>query len=88
MEKFDSQVAFATDNYKATAKQFEFGIANSLDVIDANNLLVTSEKQLADSKYNYQLSVLKVQKATGMLLKSAVSHQQSVAGQNKEGNIR
>lgn len=72
MEKFDAQVAFATDNYKATTKQFEFGIASSLDVIDANTLLVTAERQLADSKYSYHLSLLKIKSATGTLLKTAL----------------
>ncbi|MEW6107903.1 MAG: TolC family protein [Nitrospirota bacterium] len=71
MEKFRDQVAYARDNYNAVSKQFEYGLANSLDVMDANTLLVTAERQLSDAKYNYQLSVLKLQKATGTLLKTA-----------------
>lgn len=67
----EDQVAFAVDNYNAVTKQFEYGLANSIDVMDANNLLVASEKQLADTRYNYSLSVLKIKRTTGVLLKAA-----------------
>ena len=96
-EKFEAQAVYAEDNYKAVSKQFEYGIANSLDVMDANTLLVTAQRQLADAKYNYQLSILRLKRATGMLLKSVISslssasrqwRQTSVVSQNKEGNIR
>jgi outer membrane protein len=82
MEKFEAQVAFAEDNYKAVSKQFEHGIANSIDVMDANTLLVTAERQLADARYNYQLAILKLKRATGMLLKTVVSQQSSVVSQD------
>ncbi|MCE5194144.1 MAG: TolC family protein [Nitrospiraceae bacterium] len=72
MEQFEAQLAFATDNYNAVNKQFQYGIANSLDVMDANNLLVTAERQLADAKYNYQVAVLKLKKAAGILLKNII----------------
>ncbi|MBI5205368.1 MAG: TolC family protein [Nitrospirae bacterium] len=96
-EKFEAQAVYAEDNYKAVSKQFEYGIANSLDVMDANTLLVTAQRQLADAKYNYQLSILRLKRATGMLLKSVISplssasrqwRQPSVVSQNEEGNIR
>lgn len=83
MEKFLAQVAFAEDNYKAVSKQFEHGVANSIDVMDANTLLVTAERQLSDARYNYQLSILSLKRATGTLLKTVVSQQSSVVGQNK-----
>lgn len=67
-EKFEAQLKFAEDNYNAVTKQFEYGIVNSLDVMDANNLLVQSQRQLTDSQYNYQFAVLKLKRATGALL--------------------
>ena len=75
MEKFGAQLTFAEDNYKAVSKQFEFGLANSIDVMDANTLLVTAERQLADAGYNYQLSDLRLKRATGILLKTVSSKQ-------------
>ena len=73
MEKFGAQLTFAKDNYKAVSKQFEFGLASNIDVMDANTLLVTAERQLADSRYNYKLSDLRLKRATGILLKTAES---------------
>ena len=84
LEKFEAQVAFAGDNYKAVSKQFEHGVANSIDVMDANTLLVTAERQLADARYNYQLSILALKRATGTLLKTVLSQGAGVGGQKKD----
>jgi len=65
----EDQLIFATNNYYAVSKQFEFGLSDSIDIIDANNLLLTSQLKLSDAKYNYQLSLLKLKRAIGALLK-------------------
>ena len=75
LKSLEDQLVFARDNYNAVSKQFEYGLANSIDVMDANTLLVTSERQLTDAKYNYQLSILRLKKATGTLLKAVSSKQ-------------
>jgi outer membrane protein len=68
----EDQLVYARDNYNAVAKQFEFGLSQSLDVMDANALLVTSERDLAAAVYNYQVAILKMKKATGTLLKAVI----------------
>jgi outer membrane protein len=73
IRSLEDEVSFARDNYNSISRQYEFGLANSIDVMDANTLLVTSERQLTDAKYNYQLSILRLKKATGTLLKSVMS---------------
>lgn len=73
LKSLEDQLTFARDNYNAVSKQFEFGLANSIDVMDANTLLVTAERQLADARYNYQLSILKLKRATGTLFKTVVN---------------
>ncbi|HBR22043.1 MAG TPA: hypothetical protein DD713_05675 [Nitrospiraceae bacterium] len=83
-EKFEAQTAYATDNYKAVSKQFEHGLANSIDVMDANTLLVTAERQLSDAKYSYQLSILRLKRSTGMLLKTINSTKSTVVSQKIE----
>jgi len=88
MEKFEAQATYAMDNYNAVSKQFEHGLASSLDIIDANTLLVTAERQLADAKYGYQLSILRLKRSIGTLLKSAFSYQVSAVSQNREGNAK
>jgi outer membrane protein len=73
LRALEDQLVFAADNYRAVSKQFEFGLSDSINVMDANTLLVTSERQLSDARYAYRLSVLKVKKATGTLLKTFVN---------------
>jgi outer membrane protein len=65
----EDQRAFAKDNYNAVLKQFENGLATSLDVMDANTLLLTSEKNVVEALYNYQLAYLIVKKSSGTLLR-------------------
>jgi outer membrane protein len=65
----EDQAAFARDNYRGVSRQFNLGLASSLDVIDANNLLVSSERQLAAAMYSYQLSILSLEEATGTFMK-------------------
>lgn len=67
--KLESQAVYARDNYNAVSKQFEYGLASSIDVMDANTLLVTVERQLATGWLNYQLAILKLERAMGILLK-------------------
>jgi outer membrane protein len=43
--------------------------------MDANALLVTSERDLAAAVYNYQIAILKMKKATGTLLKAVTGSQ-------------
>lgn len=69
----DDQQAFARDNYRAVNRQFEFGLAQSIDVIDANTLLVSAERKVAEAGYNYQVSILRIKKATGVLLKEILA---------------
>jgi outer membrane protein len=83
LKSLEDRLVFARDNYNSVSKQYQFGLANSIDVIDANTLLLTAERQLTDARYNYQLSVLRLQKATGTFLRMIVN-QQSVESQSRE----
>jgi outer membrane protein len=68
LQFLNDQLAFARDNYNAVARQFEFGLSTSLDVLDANALLVSAERKAASALYSYRLAHLKMKKATGTLL--------------------
>jgi outer membrane protein len=68
LQFLDDQLAFARDNYQAVARQFDFGLSNSLDVLDANTLLVSAETKAVSAVYNYRLALLRMKKATGTLL--------------------
>jgi outer membrane protein len=70
MLKFlEDQLVFAQDNYHAVLRQYENDLATSLDVMDANALLLSSEKNVAEALYGYQLAHLKVRRSSGTLLK-------------------
>jgi outer membrane protein len=62
------QLIYAEDNYNAVIRQFNNGLATSLDVMDANSLLLTAEKNVAEALYNYQLAYLRLKRSSGMLL--------------------
>lgn len=64
----EDQLVFARDNYNAVLRQFENGLAVSLDVMDANSLLISSEKNVVEASYNYQLAYLKIKRSNGTLL--------------------
>jgi len=70
LKSLEDQYVFAEDNYKAVSKQFDFGLAQSIDVMDANTLLVTAERQLIDALYRFQQAIVRLKKATGTLLAS------------------
>ena len=70
LSQIKAEVTYATDNYNAVTKQFQYGLADSIDVIDANSLLITSESKLANAEYDQQLAILKLRRATGTFLKT------------------
>lgn len=72
IEKLNAQLIYAKDNYEAVSKQFDYGLATSLDVMDANNLLTVTERQVSEEEATYQLSLIRLKKATGTLLKSVL----------------
>ncbi len=63
-------LAYATDNYSSVNRQFDAGLATSLDVMDANNLLVTSQRKLSEAIYGYEMAWLKLKHSMGILLSS------------------
>ena len=65
----EDQLVFAQDNYNAVLRQYENGLVTSLDVMDANSLLLSSERNAAEALYGYQLAHLKVKRSSGTLLK-------------------
>jgi len=65
----EDQLVFAHDNYNAVLRQYQNGLATSLDVMDANTLLLTAERNTVEALYGYQLANLRVRKSSGTLLR-------------------
>lgn len=68
------QISFAQSNYHSVSRQFELGLASSIDVIDANTLLLTSQKRLANETFLLQTAMLKLKRSTGKLLSDSGVH--------------
>jgi outer membrane protein len=64
----EDQLTFAEDNFNAVIRMFDNGLATSLDVMDANSLLLSAEKNVNEALYNYQLANLKLKRNSGILL--------------------
>lgn len=73
----EEQLRFAVENYNAVERQFNYGLANSVDVVDANTLLTTAERQLADARLSRALSRLELDRATGSFLLTHAPKQQT-----------
>jgi outer membrane protein len=69
----DDQLVYAGENYQAVARQFEFGLTHSIDVMDANTLLVSAERRASEAAYNYQIASMRMKKATGVLLREILA---------------
>lgn len=67
------EVTYARENFNSVSKQYQHGLANSIDVTDANTFLVTAEKKLMEAQYSYQLSIIRLRQATGTLLKALIN---------------
>jgi outer membrane protein len=71
----EDQLKFAKENYDAVAKLFAHGLADRLDVLDANTLLANSESQISEARYSHQLSLLGLARARGTFLNPLVKSQ-------------
>jgi outer membrane protein len=68
IRSFESQLRYAEENYAAVTRLFDNGMANSVDIMDANTLLVTTELELSEARYNLKLAALGMERASGTFL--------------------
>jgi len=55
----------AEENFNAVSMQFQYGMADSIDIMDANTLLVTAQRKLSDADYGLIMSILAVIRVRG-----------------------
>jgi outer membrane protein len=55
----------ARENFNAVTMQFDYGMADSVDMMDANTLLVTAERKLSDADIAHSLAILAIMLARG-----------------------
>jgi len=76
LESLKDQLNYSRENFEAVTSQFNFGMATSVDVMDANTLLLTSEQKLSEVLYDIQLAQIKLDYVSGVFLRdfAARSH--------------
>ncbi len=63
-----AQVAFARENFTLVSRQFAVGLATNIDVLDANAVLISAERQLANTTYDRETAILQLEKSSGVFL--------------------
>lgn len=58
----------AEENWNAVSMQFKYGLADSIDLMDANTLLVTAQRRISNARYSYYQAALKLIHTQGGLL--------------------
>jgi len=71
LDSRQEQIRFAKKNYEMVSKQFTFGLATNLDVLDANQTLIEAERDLIAATYDHHLAILEVQRSVGQFLSNA-----------------
>jgi len=61
------ELTSAQENFNAVKMQFKYGLADSIDMMDANTLLVTAQRRISDARYTFYLAVLKILHTRGDL---------------------
>jgi outer membrane protein TolC len=63
----------AQENFNAVQMQFRYGMADSIDIMDANTLLVSAQRRISDAQYIHYFSVLKILYTKGELTQFLLS---------------
>ncbi len=71
LESRQDQLRFSKKNYEMVSKQFTFGLATNLDVLDANQTLIEAERDVTAATYDRHLAILEVQRSVGRFLSEA-----------------
>ncbi len=67
IESYRRQVAFAEENYDMVYTQYKHGLATSVDVVDADTILVSAHRGLMNARYDRQVAILALKYRTGTL---------------------
>jgi outer membrane protein len=62
------EVKSAEENYNAVQMQFKYGMADSIDIMDANTLLVDAQRRISNARSSLYLSILKIIYTQGDIL--------------------
>lgn len=75
LSSLNDKVSYSKQNFLAVSEQYKHGVANSVDMMDANTLLVSAEKGLSEAVFSYKLALLRLKRSTGSFLEDALKGQ-------------
>ncbi len=64
----EDELKAARETYSATEMQLQYGMADSIDAVDANSLLVSAQRRISEAQYTYYFSVLRILYTKGELI--------------------
>ncbi|MBI2414175.1 MAG: TolC family protein [Deltaproteobacteria bacterium] len=67
IKSLEKQLSFAEEDYTMVFEQFKYGLATTVDVIDADTNLISAQSSLTNARYDSELAVLNLKYATGTL---------------------
>ncbi|MBI5970599.1 MAG: TolC family protein [Deltaproteobacteria bacterium] len=68
LEAYRKQLSLAEEDYNMVFEQFKFGLATTVDVIDADATLISAQRSLMNSTYDLAAARLELRAAAGVLL--------------------
>jgi len=78
--KLQKQVELAQKSYDITFSKFKFGAATIMDVSQAFAALASAKTELINKKYDYQISLLKLDKAEGIFVLDLIRSASPLSG--------
>ena len=69
LKSLKDKLKSSRENYEAVSQHYKYGLKNSIDVMDANSLLIESEKNLSNAEFSYRLALLNIKYVKGTLIK-------------------
>lgn len=67
VESYKKQLSFAEEDYKMVFEQYKYGLATTVDVIDADTTLISAQRSYTSSNYDLQFAVLNLKYVIGVL---------------------
>ncbi|MDA8135982.1 MAG: TolC family protein [Desulfobacteraceae bacterium] len=74
LDNLQDELKYAEETFSAVQMQYNYGMADSIDIMDANTLLVSAQRRISDARYKYYLSVLRIMYTKGDLLAFFLGH--------------
>lgn len=68
IDSYRKQLDFAQEDYKMVFEQFKYGLATTVDVIDADTVLISAERSLMNATYDFELAKVELKYSLGVLL--------------------